>query len=125
METMVYLSGLFLPATFLLWILFVNVMRLAKAVDTMPAPQKALAYIFGYFGFLYDVLYNVTIGSIMFWQLPHYKRLTLSARLQYILSTDYLPEFFRPTWRYDLAHFFCAHLIEPWDKGHCKLKDGQ
>ena len=104
-----------------LWILFVNVMYFKNILfEKYPVGtiKGKLIRLVGYpiyvVALLWDIGTNVWAGSLIFQQLPHYKRLTLSARLVHILNTV---EPYK--WRYRLAVRFCAYLIEPWDMGHC------
>jgi len=101
------------------WLFFIV---FAVAKDRMlPKAQGSVAevpvlWVFLAFG-AFDVAYNVTLGSLIFWQLPARHRWTLSARLRYILRTEQATE-----WRFKLARFICLKLIEPWLPQHCALR---
>jgi len=105
----------------ILWILFVNVMYFKNIlfkkypVNTLKGKLvRLVGYPLYWFALVWDVGTNVWAGSIIFLEPFNIKRLTLSARLINILNTV---EPYK--WRYRLAVWFCAYLIEPWDKGHC------
>lgn len=53
-----------------------------------------------------DVLLNVTLFSLLFWEIP--KELTITSRL----SRHHRDSF---GWRYSLAHWFGAELLDPFD----------
>lgn len=115
------LSGI--VATFILWILFVNVMYIKNVllikypIGIKNATIKGIGTILLLVGFPYDIIFNITFGSVIFWELPHKDRLTLSSRLSYIIKTE-------PTSRRGkTAIWFCKYLIEPWDPNHCGLQD--
>jgi len=108
-------------ATFILWFMFVNVMYIKnvllkkypdgwkyKALMTIGVPLIII-------GLIYDVIFNITYGTLIFLEWPHKDRLTLSTRMTRIIENR--PE----TWRGTLAIFFCKYLVEPWDPGHCNL----
>jgi len=67
-----------------------------------------------------DGIYNILYGTILFAEIPHPKRLLLTARLKDILRRK--KSWIDKYWRYPLAGFFCKYLIEPWDFGHCSIK---
>ena len=66
--------------------------------------------------FIGDVLYNVTLGTILFLDKP-VKNYTLSHRLKHYLRTE--PD----SWRGKVALFMCKYMIEPWLPGHCYIGD--
>lgn len=105
----------FIAATFVLWFVFANVMALKTFVETRMVDGitrdvvRAIGYAIAFVGLLYDIAYNWTWGSLMFWERP-YKR-TFTSRLKHHVSGT--------GWRQRLAAFICRYLVEPWDKGHC------
>ena len=104
-------------ASVILWsgfIVFANTREYIKG-DYIP-PIQAVAHLIGIVFGIFDVVFNVTYGSIVFMQWPHWKRLTLTARLKYILHYQ------KMGWRWKLADKVCRRLIEPWDPNHCGLK---
>lgn len=100
-----------------LLIFFANIMVIKhKYADKLPKPIYYTLYVVGYAVFICDILWNITFGSILFLQLPHKKRLTLTARMKHLLVTD-------DGWRFKVAFFICRYLVEPWDWNHCGLQD--
>lgn len=105
---------MFLIHTFGLWVIYVFVMYLKRKRDYLRARggwRLILGYIVAVTGWVLDVLYNIVWGSVIFLQLPHYSRLTFTARLKYNKT--------RPGWRNRLAIWFCETLLNPYDSGHC------
>lgn len=113
-------------AFFTLWIIFINVMWAKHNPEKVPKFLHKSIKIFGIkialidvlvlFGYLYDIYFNIVFGTIMFMELPHYKRLTMTARMRRILVVN-------DGWRFKLALFICRKLVEPWDPNHCGLDD--
>jgi len=104
-------------ATILLWGFFIvtaNIIKRYKEGE-LSTSMKIIGWPVVIAFFLCDMAYNITYGTILFWQWPNYKRLTLTARLTYILRTA--PD----SWRGKIAMFMCKYMIEPWDAGHCDL----
>ncbi len=62
-----------------------------------------------------DVLYNYTYGTIIFLELPRWKRNTLTLRLKYQLHEN------DSYWRHRLAKVICKYLVDPHDPGHCGI----
>lgn len=71
--------------------------------------------VFAFFGILFDVYFNVVFGTVLFWELPHKDRLTLTARMQHILRTHDMY-----SKRYTIANWICSTLLNPFDMDHCK-----
>lgn len=94
------------------WILFVSIMTLYKRRKQLIA--GFLFYTLLPIGFMIDVVYNVTLGSLIFWELPH--ELTLSQRMTRHIKED-------DGWRKKVATWICSKLVEPWDYNHCHLQD--
>ena len=106
---MIYLAP-FLYA-YLLWLLFLTVMALRWKWNSLPLSVKLLAAPAVLFAVVLDVLFNITIGSVMFLDLP--SQWTFSQRVgQYKMRID---------WRKPIACWICANLLDPFDVGgHCK-----
>lgn len=106
----------FLIAFALLWVIFVNLMALKKAAENATGYQQGMLYAIGYpaflVGYVYDVIFNITYGSIMFLEFP--TQWTLTERMQYHIKYTH-------GYRRNLAIFICRYLVEPWDPGHCGL----
>ena len=113
-----------LIACLVLEVVFANVMIIHRQAKASKGIIKYLLYI-GLFplaivGYLYDVAFNLTFGSLIFLQFPRLKlsfnnsEWTLTARLwRYIHDAK--------GWRFDVAYWVCKYLIEFWDAGHCGL----
>lgn len=105
-------------ASIVLWLFFIVTTSVQKfRVKGNHPIIQAIANFISFFFVIFDVIFNVTYGSIAFLQWPHYKRLTLTARLKYILTEPV------HGWRWALALFVCTKMIEPWDYNHCGLFD--
>lgn len=121
-----------LVALFILWVFFVNVMWLKSNREKIPTWLVKPLMAFVFLGILYDVLFNITFGTIMFMGLPDFKGAnfqwkgigfpTLSHRMRVILRAGKKDSFISK-WRFYQARFYCRYLVEPWDKGHCGLKE--
>ena len=103
--------SLIVGLTFLLWLIFAALMALKRRAERDVWPRWALAVLRVLFaiGYIYDTIYNTTVGSLLFWEEPHLEPLT--ARLKRLYSVM--------GWRGSLARLFCDYLIHPIDKGHC------
>lgn len=107
---MAYLAPLLYA--YLLWVLFLAVMalqwkwhELAKTIKVIAIPAVLLAVTL-------DVVFNITIGTILFLELPG--QWTFSQRVgEYKKRID---------WREPIAFWICANLLDPFEVGgHCKL----
>jgi len=113
-----------IPALFVLWVFFVNIMWLKHVGQKRYTTgwKKVVFYMIGYpfafAGFIWDIIFNITYGTLMFLQLPELRRLTLSARMSNIIVTED-----KDSWRWKLAWWICHKLVEPWDRNHCGLID--
>lgn len=102
----VFLSAL------IFWLIFVNVMIAKDNRENIPKIFHPFLILFAVFGLVYDVVFNLILGTIIFLELP--KEWTLTHRMQRLLLTD-------DTYRFKLALFVCRKLVEPWDPDHCGL----
>lgn len=89
--------------------------------------KKRLAYqillvIFAVPGFLVDVLFQMTVATVLFWEWP--KEWTLSMRLTRIISgrTADKKGIANYRWRVPLAVWIATNLVEPWQRGHIGLE---
>lgn len=105
----VYVFGFFYSG-YVLWVLYLAVMnllrvhnagKLGKFAYYTAMPLLAVALIV-------DVFFNVVFGTIGFLQWPHYKRLTLSARMDDLILNG-------TGWRQRNAIWFVKNLLEPFD----------
>jgi hypothetical protein len=96
--------------TWFFYLAAMNVIKVYKAGE-IPALAKWLAYPFVIVGVLLDVVLNVTVGSVLFLELPEIGRLLFTARLGKHCGTS--------GFRGKIACFICKNLLDPFDpKGH-------
>jgi len=96
------------------WVLYLAIMSLLPHRKDLHPVAKFHAYALLTVGLIFDVILNITVGSVLFLEWPHYKRLLLTARLSHHVSEG-------RGWRFRLAHWICAHLLDQFDPngGHC------
>jgi len=95
-----------------LWILFINVMTWKKNANKIPKWLTYPLYVIVAIAYIWDVVFNIIFGTIMFLDIP--QELTLTGRMRRIIIT-------KEDWRLDFAIFICKKLVEPWDPKHCGL----
>ncbi|HXF44865.1 MAG TPA: hypothetical protein VNK91_01985 [Burkholderiaceae bacterium] len=98
-----------------LWFLYRIVMWLKKRRDAIKARGRSwywAAYLVAFVGVVLDIVYNVVVGTVMFADLP--RELTFTARLKRYRRGPLI-------WRWRLATWFCARLLNPYDPSgdHC------
>ena len=107
-----YAVGVSVLALYALWGLFLAVMNLKQAKDF--GDLSPIAYKLGYpmlfIGYLLDVLVQLTIANLIFWDLP--RELTVSARVKRLCLKD--------GWRGRRARWWREVLLAPFDRsgGH-------
>ena len=114
LETIGWLLGL--------WIFFIFAANMKQRYEEKPwtlVPKWFAAIFIGAF-IVCDVAYNVTYGTVLFMDFPHYKRLTLTARMKDYIHSDSKSKITQK-YRKPLATFICKYMVEPWDVGHCGL----
>lgn len=99
--------------TWAFYLLFTALLR-AKREGTISRFSLILGYPLVAVGAILDILLNVTVGTILFLELPHYKRLFLTARMARLIREDY-------GWRGDVAAWICSRLLDSFDPSgkHC------
>ena len=99
---------------YVLWIFYLAVMNLKRAKDAGQMTKTAL--ILGYpiviVGYLFDVLVNIFVITLVFVELPH--EWTVTARLSRLKYTA--------GWRAKLAKWFCENLLDQFDPSGCHCK---
>jgi hypothetical protein len=97
------------------WLFYLAIMQLMRVRHTLHPFARVNAYLLLAIGIPLDVLTNVFIGSLLFLEPPHPKRLLLTARLSWHKRRD-------NGWRTKLAWWLCAHLLDQFDpRGqHCR-----
>lgn len=98
-------------AGYTLWVLFLAVMNLAR-VHQLGQLSKSIFYLslpLLVVAFAVDITINIVLGTVVFLQLPHYKRLTLSARMDDLIRNG-------SGWRKRFAIWFVGTLLQPFDQ---------
>lgn len=110
-------SILWLVAGYLLvvatWALYLAVMNLKAHLHELGPVAKAHGYMLVAVAVAFDVLVNVTIGTLIFLDRP--REWLLTARLKRYVGAE------RATWRTALAKWICHHLLNQFDPSgkHC------
>lgn len=99
-----------LGSVYLLWVLFLGVMNLARvnAAGQLGPVAYVLAWPLLAVAVTLDILVNVVIGTLIWLEWPHYSRLTLSARLDNLIKHG-------TGWRQRMAWWTVKTLLEPFD----------
>lgn len=105
-----YLSTVALYAGFLAYCTAARFKREGR-LSTMPWLVRGHIYAIVYFFLLFDIAFNVTLGSLIFLELPEIRRLTFTARCKKHMND--------PGWRGAVARFVCHGWLNPGDPGHC------
>lgn len=108
---MIYLAP-FLYA-YLLWLLFLAVMALQTKWRALPKLVRAIALPAVLVAVAMDIVFNWTIGTLLFVRLPVRGEFTFSQRVgNYKRRAD---------WRAPVATWICSNLLDPFEVGgHCK-----
>lgn len=103
------------------WNYYLAAMHLKEERDRLKAQgkdftieQKLFGYPSVFIGLGWDIFLNFFLGTICFLELPRYdkKELLFTGRVSRWNDTG--------GWRGDLARWFCAHYLDPFEKGgHC------
>lgn len=100
-------------AIWLTWGLFLMVMLLKRNLETknLPIEAKVLGYPWLAVMIVADFIFNVTVGTVMFLDIP--RDLLFTKRLDRMLD--------RSGWRRKLAQYICRTLLDPFDPDgrHC------
>lgn len=116
MTGMVIFASSILGATYLLYVLYLAYCAVNRAkkdgkLEKTPRLVRAAAYLTVGIGFVLDVLFNITVGTVMFLESPEIRRLTFTARCKKHLN--------EPGWRGDRARWACDGWLNPFEEGHC------
>ena len=95
------------------WVMYLAVMNLKRNKEALTPITKVFAYPMLAFGLVADMIFNFTIGSRMFLEIP--QELLLTTRLKRHLEDH------RKDWRDRNANWFCQHFLNPFDPSgnHC------
>lgn len=116
MNTLLSILYAFLLSTVILLAFFIVIMKLKRFTDGRPEWVRT-ATVLGWWpviglGILWDVFFQFTWGTLIFWELPESREWLLSSRLQRHKASG-------SGWRYKRAVQLCR-LVEWVDPGHCK-----
>lgn len=96
---------------YLTWIFYLAVMSLKRERTNLSRTAVYLAMPVLILGYVMDVIFNMTVGMVIFLEPPH--ELLFTSRCKRWLS--------QKTWEGSLARWFCRNLLDPFDDGgHCK-----
>lgn len=114
MEYIYYVLG----ASYALWIFYMAVMNLDKCKRNKTLTKSALVLALPVLviGFLLDVLVQMTIGTVMFLDIP--REITLSARLSRYWNDDPNDN----NWRKKLAGWMKVNILDPFDPDGIHIK---
>ena len=116
MDTLFFILFIYVSMS-VMWVLYLAVMSLKMERDELKAKGKDFTWqqkIFGYpviiIMLLADVLFNITIGSLLFLEPP----------TQFLFTTRCQKHMHRKGFRGNLARTFCKYLLDPFEiGGHC------
>lgn len=99
-----------LYVAFLAYVAILAASRNGKLKFT-PWPVRWTAYSIVGVAVVLDVLFNVTIGSLLFLEAPDLRRPLFTQRCKAHLAAE--------GWRGDIARWVCSSWLNPFDAGHC------
>ena len=96
------------------WVFYLAIMNIKRNQDKLTIYAKILAYPTVVIGYLFDITLNLTVGCVLFLELP--RELVLSERLSRHKTNS-------SGWRLRRASWICANLLDPFDPSgnHCKM----
>jgi len=99
------------------WVLYLSVMNLKRNRAKLTTTAKVFAYPMIAVGLVIDVSFNLTIGAILFLELPQFDRLLFTDRLSYHINDN--------NWRASISKWFCSNFLSPFDPSgaHCGEND--
>ena len=103
-------GGLVLYSGYVLWVLYLAVMNLLRVQQAgkLGTVAYCLAWPLLVVALTMDITFNIIVGTLLFLELPNYRRLTLSARMDHSIR-------YGSGWRKRNAIWFVLHLLEPFD----------
>jgi len=95
------------------WVFYLAVMNLARNKERLTPVNKVFAYPMLWVGLVADMLFNFTVGSLMFLEVP--QELLMTTRLKRHLRDH------KKDWRDRNANWFCYHFLDAFDSSgkHC------
>jgi hypothetical protein len=109
-------------ATAFFWFIYATLMRLRDKRENYARGTvkwwaiTIVGYLLLIVGYPYDVLYNLSYGSLMLWQLP---RRDVTGTFEWTFTARLQRTVYRNDWRGFVARFICRYMVEPWDADHC------
>lgn len=105
---------LFILSSVGLWALFLMYCALHASIKSgkfykTPWPVRSLSYVLLVFMVGADAIFNVTIGSALFLELPK----------SWMFTTRCSSHLDDVNWRGDLARWVCNGWLNPFEEGHC------
>ncbi len=110
----VVLAAIILTAmlfTFYLSYCALNVAYKSGKLATTPLLVRAVCWSIFIVALTLDVLFNVTVGTLAFLELPELRRLTFTMRCKKHMHDM--------GWRGDIARWVCHGWLNPFEDGHC------
>ena len=103
----------FTYALFLFYLAYCTLWQAKKSGkwEKLPWPVRAMAWGILGPGVVLDGLFNVTIGSVAFWEWPELNRLMFTARCSKWMRDQ--------GWRGRLARWVCDGWLNPFQENHC------
>ena len=126
---MIYLTPILYA--YVLWLLFLAVMALQWRWHALPRAVKAIALPAVIVAVVLDVLFNFTVGCVVFLKLPEPKEWGIDLHVMWVPFVPVGMEWTfsqrvgnykkRIDWRAPLANWICTNLLDPFEAGgHCK-----
>lgn len=110
--TLVYLY----LSMFITWLFYLAVMHIKKFRDQLTFVGKLFAYPMLYIGLFIDIIFNITSGTVFFFEPP--MEFLFTSRCQRHLESKKTNFYARYQKR--VAKFFCSKFMDPYDEnGHC------
>jgi hypothetical protein len=102
-------------ATLILWLMYIHVMAALRVWNDLHWLIRAHLLLIAPVFITLDVAVNITIGSLLFLELPRWW--TLSERLHYHATRDH-------GWRTAMSSWMCRNMLNPFDPDghHCGRK---
>lgn len=99
----------------LTWVLYLAIMSLyrAKSEGKLSTAAKAMGYPFLALGYLSDFLLNLTVGTVLFLELPREVLLSPRVARHKLEGKGY---------RKVVAAYICDNLLDPFDPSGCHCK---
>ena len=97
--------------TFYLSYCALNVAYKNGKLKAAPKLVQAVCWLIFIVALVLDVVFNVTLGSLVFLELPERRRLTFTMRCKKHMADA--------GWRGRLARWVCEGWLNPFEAGHC------